>query len=198
MSFWPLHASRESMPDFPAHQHTCHDSSIFKQTYGSFICWRQSTSYSEHTINEIAYNWEYCVVGIRWPWKHSHLKTVSKLGLLCRWDSELYRMGFIRFLLNDSVQTADYSLCICSLCSAYGDFDPIQPRRVVVTGLGLVTPLGIDVENTWQRLLKGDCAIRKLVKEDLPKVFHSFFLSFFLSFCIPLQSHHPQSKEAWP
>ncbi len=28
-------------------------------------------------------------------------------------------------------------------------------RRVVVTGLGLVTPLGIDVPSTWQAML--DC-----------------------------------------
>lgn len=28
-------------------------------------------------------------------------------------------------------------------------------RRVVVTGLGLVTPVGLDVENTWQALLEG-------------------------------------------
>ena len=29
-------------------------------------------------------------------------------------------------------------------------------RRVVVTGLGMVSPLGNDVESTWQRLLKGE------------------------------------------
>ena len=28
-------------------------------------------------------------------------------------------------------------------------------RRVVVTGLGLVTPLGADVETTWSNLIAG-------------------------------------------
>ena len=29
-------------------------------------------------------------------------------------------------------------------------------RRVVVTGLGMVTPLGSGVEHTWSRLIAGD------------------------------------------
>ena len=30
-----------------------------------------------------------------------------------------------------------------------------EPRRVVITGLGVVSPVGLDVETTWQNLLSG-------------------------------------------
>ncbi|GAB4855598.1 hypothetical protein Ancab_024219 [Ancistrocladus abbreviatus] len=41
------------------------------------------------------------------------------------------------------------------------------PRRVVVTGLGMVTPLGCGVETTWKRLVEGECGIRAISNEDL-------------------------------
>ncbi|WP_423749176.1 beta-ketoacyl-ACP synthase II [Pseudomonas sp. VD9] len=39
-------------------------------------------------------------------------------------------------------------------------------KRIVVTGMGALTPLGADVESTWKRLLNGQSGIRRL-PEDL-------------------------------
>ncbi|MCR8935513.1 MULTISPECIES: beta-ketoacyl-ACP synthase II [unclassified Pseudomonas] len=47
----------------------------------------------------------------------------------------------------------------------------MDSRRVVVTGMGLVSPLGSDVEIVWQRLLAGRSGLRNLpdaVVADLP------------------------------
>ncbi|KAI7884032.1 putative beta-ketoacyl synthase [Lichtheimia hyalospora FSU 10163] len=43
-------------------------------------------------------------------------------------------------------------------------------RRVVVTGLGLVTPVGVGVKHAWTNLLKGQCGITKLVGEEYEKL----------------------------
>jgi 3-oxoacyl-[acyl-carrier-protein] synthase II len=40
------------------------------------------------------------------------------------------------------------------------------PPRVVVTGLGLVCPVGLDVESSWQNLLSGRCGITKITRFD--------------------------------
>ena len=40
-------------------------------------------------------------------------------------------------------------------------------RRVVVTGLGLVTPLGGDVETTWKNILAGKSGIGPITRFDV-------------------------------
>ena len=46
-----------------------------------------------------------------------------------------------------------------------------DPRRVVVTGLGAITPLGQDVDSTWSALLAGKSGVRRLAEswaDELP------------------------------
>ncbi|KAG1711055.1 hypothetical protein DVH05_013772 [Phytophthora capsici] len=39
---------------------------------------------------------------------------------------------------------------------------PVPPRRVVVTGLGAVTPFGVGVGRAWEKVLDSQCAIQSL------------------------------------
>ena len=39
-------------------------------------------------------------------------------------------------------------------------------QRIVITGMGAITPLGLDVESTWQRLINGDSGIKPITHFD--------------------------------
>jgi 3-oxoacyl-[acyl-carrier-protein] synthase II len=43
-------------------------------------------------------------------------------------------------------------------------------KRVVVTGMGMLTPLGCGVEATWQRLIKGESGAKKIDRFDVSDV----------------------------
>jgi 3-oxoacyl-[acyl-carrier-protein] synthase II len=54
--------------------------------------------------------------------------------------------------------------------SAGGGAWPAEPRRVVVTGMGLVTSLGTGVENSWNGLVEGRSGVRTIEAFDPSRV----------------------------
>ncbi len=42
----------------------------------------------------------------------------------------------------------------------------MSKRRVVITGMGMVTPVGLNVKESWQNILAGRCGISKIVEFD--------------------------------
>ena len=43
-------------------------------------------------------------------------------------------------------------------------------KKIVITGIGAVTPIGIGVENYWNALLNGECGIEEITKIDTEKL----------------------------
>jgi beta-ketoacyl-acyl-carrier-protein synthase II len=43
----------------------------------------------------------------------------------------------------------------------------VEPRRVVVTGMGIISPLGSDLEDFWKRLLAGESGIGPVTRFDI-------------------------------
>jgi len=43
-------------------------------------------------------------------------------------------------------------------------------RRVVVTGIGVVCPLGVGTKNAWEALINSKCGITKLSEPDYGKL----------------------------
>ena len=48
--------------------------------------------------------------------------------------------------------------------------DETAPRRVVVTGLGIVGPLGCDVEESWRRVLAGESGVGPITSFDASRL----------------------------
>ena len=42
-----------------------------------------------------------------------------------------------------------------------------RPRRVVITGMGCVTPIGIGRENFWNALINGESGVRRIEAFDV-------------------------------
>ena len=64
-------------------------------------------------------------------------------------------------------------------------------RRVVVTGLGLVTPLACGVEATWQRLINGESGLGRITRFDPAE------MSAKIAGQVPLKADHPDRTDAF-
>ncbi|MCW0235180.1 MAG: beta-ketoacyl-ACP synthase II [Ferrovibrio sp.] len=64
-------------------------------------------------------------------------------------------------------------------------------RRVVVTGLGLVTPLACGVEATWQRLINGESGLGRITRFDPSE------MPAKIAGQVPLKADHPDRTDAF-
>jgi hypothetical protein len=82
---------------------------------------------------------------------------MQRLSPRSTWAYQIFRLG-------------DLSRQLATAADPLGPPPSAPQRRVVITGLGLVTPLGVGVRPAWERLLAGETAVRALTEEDLPPV----------------------------
>lgn len=67
-------------------------------------------------------------------------------------------------------------------------------KRVVITGMGLVTPLGTDLEQVWQRLICGDSGIT-LITDPVRSIFRSKIAGQCLDFSPEPYIEHKEVKK---
>src|SRR2546423_1714280 len=67
-----------------------------------------------------------------------------------------------RYTVNTKWPQVTFRRGFGSISGGKGEEDQTGTRRVVVTGMGAVTPLGIGVQKTWQRLVAGHTAVHKV------------------------------------
>ena len=48
-------------------------------------------------------------------------------------------------------------------------------RRVVVTGMGMISPLGNSVAETWQNVLAGKSGIALIDRFDVSRIYHPYW-----------------------
>lgn len=88
------------------------------------------------------------------------------------------QLGLLRRCLSERATPSSTTPTAAAAARAYASSsssssDPLGPtpqlpqRRVVVTGIGIVSPLAVGARETWSRLLQGHTAVRALAPEDL-------------------------------
>lgn len=70
----------------------------------------------------------------------------------------------------------------------FGQLPQLPQRRVVVTGIGIVSPLAVGTAASWDKLVQGHTAVRRLQAEDLPEV----------GLAVSYVNHIPQCMTATP